>query len=463
MKYKTFIMTFILFLSIFFISLILVSGLFLKSQTQLAMERGINEHLLISDSIGNELKTLIGRGAKKEDAIKYVYDYYSKHYVRQKGYIEIYKESRVLYSSILEKSFGELSLNDTDARTAIIKNVNNKNYVIVVGKFPQLDEDYKIQYIYDITATITTWENMKNTLFFLGIGFSIVVAVLLSLLLNFIFKPLSQVINVSKDIADGNYEKRINISKNHELFNLADNFNYMAKKVQSAIKELSNDAKQKQQFVDNFSHEIRTPLTAIYGFSEYMQKSVLSENEVIDIAGYIMEDSKHILNIADRLLDLATLNKRSIVKSNYSIDDLFNSVAHSLQIRLNEKHIVLIQQKTVETIYGDEDLLKNLLINVTNNAIDASDSKSTIKWIAYKEDGNTILAVSDEGRGIPADEIDKINKPFYRVDKSRNRESGNAGLGLAICQQIAECHNANIVFQSTLMKGTTVKIIFTSS
>lgn len=466
-KTKTFILTFILFLSVFFSSLILISVLFLNNQIESALERGINEHYLISNSMGKELNNLIERGAKKEDAVEYLYKYYSEHYAHQKGYIQIFKNDKLLYNSFNSVASVNLSSDYIDykekSRKAVFKNFNNKDYIIVSGEFPQTNQEYKIQYIYDITSMIEMWENMRNALFFTGIGFSIVAAVLLVFLLNIAFKPLNEVIVVSKEIADGNYEKRIHISKTHELVSLADSFNYMAEKVQEAIIELSNDAKQKQQFIDNFSHEIRTPLTSVYGFAEYMQKSALSEKERINISGYIMEDSRHILSIADRLLDLATLKNRSITKKNYSINSLYNTTANLLRKRLNEKQAHLIQEKSIESIYGDEDLLQSLLVNITNNAIDASKSDGIIKWNTYSENGNIVLSVSDEGKGISKDQIDKINEPFYRVDKIRNRESGNAGLGLAICEQIAECHNAKIKFESELNLGTTVKIIFTSS
>lgn len=176
-----------------------------------------------------------------------------------------------------------------------------------------------------------------------------------------------------------------------------------------------------------------------------------------------MEDSRHILNIADKLLDLATLRNRNIMKKNCSVEVLFDSVFNVLQARMSEKQIFLVREKSIEFIYADEDLLQSLLINLTNNAIDACENNGMIKWQAYSKDENIILSICDNGKGIDSDNIEKINEPFYRVDKSRSRANGNAGLGLAICRQIVECHNAGIIFESKLKLGTTVKIIFTTS
>ncbi|MGL5435786.1 MAG: sensor histidine kinase [Lachnospiraceae bacterium] len=464
MKTKTFIITFILFLSVFFTSLTFISLKFLKFQLETSMERAMSEHYLISSSMGKELSNLITRGASKEDVVEYLFSYYSEHYAKQNCYIEIYQDAELLFSSFNSDVSKNLYLESSEqSRTASLTSVNNGEYIIVSGEFPQTNLEYSIQYISDVTSAINQWRSMRSTLMLIGIGFSLFVSVLLSTLLSIIFRPLFQVVTASKEIANGNYEKRINISKGHELVVLADGFNNMADKVQSAIDDLNCEVSQRQQFIDNFSHEIRTPLTSIYGFAEYMQKSVLSEDELINMSGYIMDDSKHILGIADRLLDLAAFKNRNLEKQNFSVALLYESTEKLLYQRLTEKQISLIKECSIDYIYGNKDLLQSLLINITNNAIDASEYGSEIKWQAYKDADSKVLSVSDKGEGISPREIDKINQPFYRVDKSRNRgDSGNVGLGLAICQQIAESHNAKIEFHSQLNKGTTVKIRFTT-
>lgn len=462
MKIRTFTVTFLLFLTVFFTSLTLISALFFRMQVETAMERGGNEHYLISSSMGKELKSLMERGAKKEEVIQYLFTYYSEHYARQKGYLEIFQGNEMLCSSFPFPWKGKLySDNGENDRTALLKRLDGKEYIIVTGYFPHTKQEYKIQYISDITSMIGMWEKLRNTLLVIGTGFSALAGVLLLLLLNLTFRPFSQVVAASGEIAGGNYEKRIPVPGNRELAVMADSFNDMAQKVQEAVTKLSRDARQKQQFIDNFSHEIRTPLTSVCGFAEYMQKSVLSEEERITMAGYIIEDSRYILNIADRLLTLATLTNGSCEKKKCLIQELFDGAKKLLHKRLEEKKIRLLWEDDCGCLYGDEDLLQSLLVNLTNNAADACSCGSTVRWHAYREGDKAILSVSDQGKGIPADQLDKIREPFYRVDPSRNRESGNAGLGLAICRQIAECHGAEMIFESKVQVGTTVKVIFT--
>lgn len=469
MRVKTFVFTYVLFLTVFFSCLILISALFFRSQTGLDMNRAIREHYLISESMSQELLDMIRRGADPEAAMQYLYEYYAGRYAGQKGYIEIYQGDDLIYGNLEGFSFGPDLEAPLKGSIAVMKTSNGRNFVIVKGILQLInarlisDEHYEIQYICDITDTILVWKSMRNTSLWIGITFSSIIAVLLLFLLKLVFRPLDQIIEVSKEISDGHYEQRIHAGENDEVTALADHFNDMAEKVQSVIRELSEEAQQKQRFVDSFSHEIRTPLASVYGFAEYMQKSALREEEVIRIAGYIMEDSRHILNIADRLLDLAAFRNQSLIKVRCPADSLLESVAQTLRDLLEKNQICLLREIGVADLYGDEDLLKNLLINLTRNAIENSDPGGRVIWQIIREEEHTVLAVTDEGKGIPPEEIHKINEPFYRVDKSRSRKMGNVGLGLAICHQIADCHGARMVFLSELGQGTTVKVIFTTS
>ena len=256
MKTRTFIVTFILFLLVFFTSLLLISVIFYNSQVDSVVERSLNEHYLISNSMGKEFNSLYSRGAKKEDIIDYLYKYYSKHYIRQKGYIEIFEGKELLYSNFPMGPYFDTNLTFSEHnRVTEVSHNDNKSYIAVAGEFPLTESEYSIQYIYDFTAQIKVWGNMRNILLLIGICFSFIVAIILIGLLNVIFKPLGQIVVASKEIADGNYEKRIQIEKTHDLTSLADSFNDMAEKVQLAITTLSNDGKQKQQFIDNFSQD----------------------------------------------------------------------------------------------------------------------------------------------------------------------------------------------------------------
>ena len=112
---------------------------------------------------------------------------------------------------------------------------------------------------------------------------------------------------------------------------------------------------------------------------------------------------------------------------------------------------------------GDRVLLESMLYNLLDNAIKASQEGASIFLSNTMENGNCTVVIQDFGKGMSEEHIEKLKEPFYRIDKARSRSEGGTGLGLALCEQIAELHKAGLVFSSETGKGTTTKISFTTS
>jgi signal transduction histidine kinase len=322
-------------------------------------------------------------------------------------------------------------------------------------------------------------QNIQNVLLLFAVIFSVLTAIALYAVLSGIFKPLIIVDSTSRKIADGQYSERIRVKGENELSRMAFSFNRMAEEIEKQMRVLEDEAAAKQQFADNLAHEIRTPLTSIYGYAEYLQKASLDEEEVIiEYAQYIMDESGHIKRIANSLLELATLRNYTPEKNQISIPRLFDDISRLMEKPLKEHNIRLVCRTDTDVLYGQEDLIKSLLINLCFNALKARPHHEAVIYLsADKQDDNIILSVKDSGCGIPEDSIKKVTEPFYRVDKARSREQslslpsasalaggvGGAGLGLTLCKQIAEAHNAKINIESVVGVGTTVNITFTSS
>jgi signal transduction histidine kinase len=244
---------------------------------------------------------------------------------------------------------------------------------------------------------------------------------------------------------------------------MASDFNSMAEKIETQIRALEDEAVSKQRFADNLAHEIRTPLTSVLGYAEYMQKAPLDEVEIIESAQYIIDEAKYMKHIANSLLELATLRHYEPEKVNISVAGLFDEVSRLLEEPLRENNIRLNSRGGADVIYGQEDLIKSLLINLCYNAIKScAPETGEIILSAEKLGGNTVISVTDNGCGISPESIDKVTEPFYRADKSRSREHGGAGLGLTLCGRIAEAHGAEMTVKSVPDMGTSVKIIFTN-
>ena len=348
---------------------------------------------------------------------------------------------------------------------------------------------YRLDFFSDVTESIENVRNIQRILLIFYIVFSIFAAFALHLILSRIFKPLDIVASTSRKIADEHYSERINIQGNNELAAVAKDFNRMAEKIEKQIYTLESEADGKQRFIDNFAHEIRTPLTSIYGNAEYLQVASLSEGEHIHLAQSIMNKTRHIQEIANSLLQLATLRNYTPTKTKINIPQLFAEIAQTLSRLIEESNVTFVFNTSVDTLLGQEDLIKSLLLNLCFNGIKAysqsgdvvslkvnqqenggmvllekNKQEGNVKVLleAKQEGANIVLSVTDTGVGIPEESLVKITEPFYRVDESRGPGRG-IGLGLSICKEIVDIHGAKMTFESKVGVGTTVKIFFMAS
>ena len=447
MRIKTFIATYLLFLCVLFTSVGIVSVYLNNSQMNMLREQSISQFQTITSSLGREIGVLYGRSATFPAT-----DFYSAVDDRIRGYARYYSRHNVHLSVTDLALLGQTDRPD-QAEVSFV-NRGQGHFIYITGLLPEPFGHLQLNYNLDITENIADMQNIQNILLVSAIAFSAIAGLALHFILASIFKPLHAVAKVSREIADGQFGERIYIKGKNEIAQVAFDFNKMAEKIDQQIMFLEEEAINKQQFVDNFAHEIRTPLTSIYGYAEYLQKASLDGNEIIESAEYIMNEADHMKKIANSLLELATLRNYVPVKSEVPISALFEDMEKIFRIPFEHRI-------NADTIFGQEDLLKSLLMNLCSNAIKAG--ATTISLEAAQQAGKTIISVTDNGCGIPAENLPKIMEPFYRVDKSRSREHGGTGLGMALCRQIADAHNAEMRVKSTVKVGTTVEIIFTTS
>ncbi|WP_312048033.1 sensor histidine kinase [Anaerotignum sp.] len=465
MKQRTFLTTLTLFLIFFNLGIFIVSVAMFKDTVSRAEERSLSEHYFIVSALTKDFYAVENRGINIEGSISSLLQPYSYLSGNSKMGLALYENDQLVYSNqnatILKGN--PLTPPEDGNRSVIIRKSDNKTYVIVAGELPDDYNSYILVYLYDVTDAINAWCRLKNILFLSGFILSLLFALGLLLILNRIFQPLKQISQTSREIANGAYGTRLRVSGHDELSKMAQNFNHMAEEIQHQITELKDAADKKQQFVDNFAHEILTPLTAIYGYAEYMEKAALSEDDRLLALQYIMSESRRLQTIAFQLMELANLQNNSVIFEEIKVPDLFDSIKQTLFVKLEGKDIQLVFQRKIDTIYGDVSLLESLLINLINNAIKACGESGHITVRAIQESGMKIITVQDDGKGMTPEVLSQITEPFYRGEKSRSRNDGGAGLGLAICKQITSVHHAELSFTSQPGKGTKVKITFTIS
>ena len=401
------------------------------------------------------------------------------------GYAKYYKKNKIILElgliSADDQEYGGFGGGDSDesggsgnggnyigdygnggAKISYIKR-GRGSFIFITGKLPEPYQYYSLNYFNDVSDNFTDMRKIQNILLAICIAFSTATAFALYFILSGLFKPLRDVAKASREIAGGRYGGRIRVKGNSEISAMACDFNRMAEEIERQIKALEDEAEQKQRFVDNFAHEIRTPLTSIYGYAEYMQKASLDEREVVESANVIMDEALHMKNVANSLLELTTLRRYTPVKNKISVSKLFDDINQAMRKSLDEKNVLFICRINADILKAQEDLIKSLLINLIDNALKSCrPNEGVIRLEAEGCGGNVILSVSDNGCGIPEKCLASVAEPFYRVDGARSRKHGGAGLGLTLCMQIAEAHNAEMTIESAVDFGTSVKITFTS-
>jgi len=464
MKRRTFLTTLVLFLFFFNLGIFIISVTTFKDTVNRAKDRSLEEHYFIVSALIKDFYAVESRGIDIDESLSSLLQPYSYLSGDKKTGLAFYRNNQLVYSNRFEKVLQSNPLNPPEGenRQVSVRKSDSHTYAIVSGKLPSPYDSYTMVYFYDMTDDINSWNKMKNMLFLAGFILSCLLALALLLLLNQIFKPLAQISQTSRNIAAGAYETRLPVSGDDEISKMAQSFNHMAEEIQHQMRELIDAAEKKQQFIDNFAHELRTPLTAIYGYAEYMQKAVMTEDDRLSALEYIMSESRRLQTMAHELLELANLRNNQITWEKQKISDLFKSVRQTLHRNLTEKEIEIDFICEIDAIWGDGCLLKSLLVNLIDNAIKASDTGSHIVVLATVEDGKKTVSIQDEGKGMTPEVLEQITEPFYRGEKARTRSDGGAGLGLAICKQIVLCHGADLDFTSHPREGTIAKITFTT-
>lgn len=279
----------------------------------------------------------------------------------------------------------------------------------------------------------------------------------LSVTMNKVLSPLQELNASAKQIACGNYNQRIMVKQRDEIGELSDNFNQMAEAVEIRTHSLEESEKRKTLFMGNLTHELKTPLTAISGYAKTLLTVKLPEEDKEEALSFIYEESCRLERLSKKMMNLLLLEEEGeIVKSQISAKELFSNVQAVCSGKLKEADIELECHENGQMFLVDRDLFVEVLVNLIDNAIKASEPGNRILLTA----GEYSITVQDFGKGIPKEEQEKILEPFYMIDKSRSRKSGGAGLGLAITAMIIKKHDCRLEIESTVGKGTQMILQF---
>ncbi|MCD7852532.1 MAG: HAMP domain-containing histidine kinase [Oscillospiraceae bacterium] len=229
--------------------------------------------------------------------------------------------------------------------------------------------------------------------------------------------------------------------------------------LERGMDNLENVASRREEFIASFAHELKTPLTAIIGYADMLRSKDMMPKSRFTAAGYIFSEGKRLEALSLKLMDIIVAGRQEFELKRFEVGYFIRSIAAVTVPSLSEDGITLDMRWEPGVIEVEPDLFKTLLINLVDNARKASRRNSAIELFGKVEDDGYAIYVRDHGRGMPQEELSRITEPFYMIDKSRSRAQNGAGLGLALCQRIAELHATKLEYESEEGKGTTVRIL----
>ncbi len=267
-------------------------------------------------------------------------------------------------------------------------------------------------------------------------------------------KPLQHMQQAAYRVSQGDFSVQVDVKTEDEIGQLAKAFNQMAH-------ALAKEDERKKEFLANVSHELRTPLSYVKGYSEALLDGVVKEEaQQKKYMKLIHREASRMQRLVRDLLDLAQLEGTyPLVRTPFSIAQLIEETMEKYEPIMQEKHIHLLFDLDHDLIVdGDPDRIEQVLQNLLDNALRYTPSGGTISLRATNKHPMCELVITDSGQGMSKEDMERLGERFFRADRSRSREHGGTGLGIAIVKQIVKLHGGSIRFESEQGKGTTVYI-----
>lgn len=266
-------------------------------------------------------------------------------------------------------------------------------------------------------------------------------------------RPLEQLEAASRQIAAGAYDRRTALPGTDEIAGLSHSFDEMAAAVEGKVSTLQTHLQAQEDFVAALTHELKTPMTSMLGYADLLRGTEVPPAVRQKAADFIYHESKRLEALSGRLLELLRLNGSAPPPLEpVRLDTVFRQLNRALPA--GEPPLTTSESRLY--VLAQPDLLCDLLYNLVQNARHATLPEGRITLEVAEQADCVTLTVRDTGCGMPKEELCRITEPFYRVDKSRSRQQGGSGMGLALCARIAALHGTRLQFESAPGAGTTV-------
>ncbi|MFE5317099.1 sensor histidine kinase [Paenibacillus sp. NPDC056579] len=273
--------------------------------------------------------------------------------------------------------------------------------------------------------------------------------------------PLSKMVGTMEKIDAGNLDERLPDHQNQlEIDRLSISFNRMLERLEASF-EAEKEAKERmRRFIADASHELRTPLTSIHGFLEILLRGAANQPDQLHKALTSMySESGRINKLVQDLLLLAKLDRTPVTEMQEGLlDEVVHSMEPQLKLMAGDRSVSFSLAPSTKCMF-DQDKMKQVVLNLFHNAVQHTNPVSGhIEIIVQNVSGGVELTVKDNGSGIPKEHLPHLFDRFYRIDTSRARKHGGAGLGLSITKSIADIHRGKLTVESAEGQGSAFRL-----
>ncbi|WP_040980529.1 MULTISPECIES: ATP-binding protein [Oceanobacillus] len=422
---------------------------------------------LVNDRIDEVMNSLLARGNTHRDVLE---DHFDQPTLEHVGIMESASE----FIAIITDENGEIIISSDPVKEEmmnVVEHTNNeeiptegkivedrwneRNYIVTDSPITINEEHKGHVFMFADTGYVKrTVDQLSNQ--FLIISFITVLLTIITIFIlsRFITQPLIKMKEKTEQLSKGRHNVTLHIKRKDELGELA-----------NSITELSQELKElkmaRNEFLASVSHELRTPLTYIKGYADIISRQGTSEEKVKEYIEIIREEAEQLTVLIKNLFELAKIDQNNFMirRERVNLCELIQRLIERIRPALAEKDISLHVNCPDEMIaFIDPERFQQVLINILDNAKKHSKEGSKILIEVTQTDHHIIITTTDEGEGIPAENLPYIFDRLYRVEKSRSRQSGGSGLGLAITKEIVESHGGSIEAKSEIGQGTSIII-----
>jgi len=422
---------------------------------------------LVNSRINEEFEQLLARGNNHRDVLEKNYDPSTLEHVtmmeseaetdvvitNDKGNVLHFSDHILPFAKRIIKNKAKNIPHDG---MIVQKNWQRESYISTVSPI-RIDGKIKgYVYMFQNTDSIQNMiYKLKHHFIVVGILSVFLTIITIAFLSRVITIPLIRMKQATEKLSKGDFSVRLHVKGEDELAELG-------KAIQTLARDLEYLKKERKEFLASISHELRTPLTYIKGYADIAKRPNIGEEEREKYLSIIYEEAEHMQKLVKDLFELAKMDQHSfqIHKEPTNLCAFLRKVYEKMHPAFQAKNMSLVYHCEGNiTVHIDQKRFEQVMMNLLDNALKYSDQGSTVSIDVRAEKKNVVIIVSDEGTGIPEEDLPHIFERLYRVDKSRSRASGGTGLGLAIVKEIIEAHGGSIYADSIYGKGT--KMIIT--